>query len=108
MRTDGHVRPDLVLRVLPAGAQRVVEIFNCLVALAFCGGLAWLGWEIAAGSFEIDERSSTGLGFPLWLYYAALPTGSALMSVRYVIRLHRYCFRWDPARMTIGGTVLHE
>ena len=33
VRTDGHVRPDLVLRALPPGIQRWVEIFNCLVAL---------------------------------------------------------------------------
>jgi C4-dicarboxylate transporter DctQ subunit len=108
VRSDGHVRPDLVLRVLPVRVQRVVEIGNCLVALAFCGGLAWLGFEITSGSFEIDERSSTGLSFPLWLYYAALPTGAALMSMRYVIRLYRYCFRFDPATMTIGSTIHHE
>ncbi len=40
VRTDGHVRPDVVLRLLSPGAQRVLEVFNCLVALAFCGGLA--------------------------------------------------------------------
>src|ERR1700690_4498519 len=33
VRSDGHVRPDLVLRLLPASAQRWVEVFNCLVAL---------------------------------------------------------------------------
>jgi TRAP-type C4-dicarboxylate transport system permease small subunit len=38
----------------------------------------------------------------MWLYYAALPTGGALMSVRYLIRLHRYVFHFDPATMTIG------
>jgi TRAP-type C4-dicarboxylate transport system permease small subunit len=102
VRTDGHVRPDLVLRLLPARAQRVVEIGNCLVALAFCLGLTWLGFEIGATAFEFDDRSSTGLSFPMWIYCAALPTGAALMSARYVIRLHRYVFRFDPATMTIG------
>jgi len=28
------------------------------------------------------------------------------MSMRYIIRLHRYVFRFDPATMTIGG--VHE
>jgi TRAP-type C4-dicarboxylate transport system permease small subunit len=37
----------------------------------------------------------------MWLYYGALPVGAALMSVRYASRLWRYCFRFDPARMTI-------
>lgn len=103
VRTDGHVRPDLVLRVLPSGWQRVVEIFNCLVALAFCAGLVWLGFRIAFSAWTFDDRSSTGISFPMWIYYAALPTGGGLMSVRYVIRLYRFCFRYDPATMTIGG-----
>lgn len=102
VRTDGHVRPDLVLRLLPARGQRVAEIFNCLVALAFCVGLTWLGFEITQSSFDFDDRSSTGLSFPMWLYYAALPTGGGLMAMRYVIRLYRYVFRFDPATMTIG------
>lgn len=104
--TDGHVRPDLVLRVLPSRWQRWVEVFNCLVALTFCIGLAWLGYRIAAAAFIFDDRSSTGLSFPMWIYYAALPAGGALMSIRYVIRLWRYSFRYDPAKMTIG--VLHQ
>ncbi len=104
VRSDGHVRPDLVMRLLPPRWQRIIEIGNCLVALAFCVGLFWLGWDIASASFDLDERSSTGLAFPMWIYYAALPLGSLLMSVRYAIRLYRYCLRFDPATMTIGAT----
>ena len=46
VRTDGHVRPDLVLRLLPPGVQRWVEMFNCLVAIAFTFGMVWYGWEV--------------------------------------------------------------
>jgi TRAP-type C4-dicarboxylate transport system permease small subunit len=106
VRSDGHVRPDLVLRILKPRQQRIVEIGNCLVALAFCAGLAWFGWRITSSAYELDERSSTGLSFPMWIYYASLAVGASLISVRYVIRLHRYVFRFDPATMTIGG--IHE
>jgi C4-dicarboxylate transporter, DctQ subunit len=102
VRTDGHVRPDLVLRLLKPGAQRLVEIFNCLVALSFCCGLVWLGYRIAFSAFTFDDRSSTGLAFPMWIYYAALPTGGLLMAGRYLIRLYLFCFRFDPRSMAIG------
>ena len=102
VRTDGHVRPDIVLRLLPAQGQRWVEAFNCCAALAFCIGLLIFGTAITSGSFDLDERSSTGLEFPLWIYYAALPTGGALMTVRYLLRLWRYLFRFDPATMVIA------
>ena len=43
VRTDGHVRADLVLRAAPARIQRWMEVINCIAALAFCAGLAWYG-----------------------------------------------------------------
>ena len=107
VRTDGHVRPDLVLRLLPVRAQRWVEMFNCLVALLFCGGMVWYGWQIVQTALLLDERSSTDLQFPMWAYYLALPVGGALMLVRYAIRLWRYLVRYDPATMTVGHTI-HE
>jgi len=103
VRSDGHVRPDLVLRLLPARWQRRVEILNCIVALAFCLGLTWLGIRIAWSAYSFGDRSSTGLSFPMWIYYSALPAGGLLMSVRYIGRLYRFCFRYDPATMTIGA-----
>jgi len=102
VRTDGHVRPDLVLRLLKPGHQRWLEIFNCSVALVFCAGLVWYGWEIVDTSMLIDERSSTDLQFPMWIYYLALPVGGFLMGARYLIRLVRYVLYFDPATMTVG------
>jgi C4-dicarboxylate transporter DctQ subunit len=104
VRRDGHVRPDLVLRLLPPRWLRVTEIFNCLVAIVFCASLVWYGYEIVDTSLLIDETSSTDLQFPMWIYYLALPVGSALMLIRYVMRLVRFAFYFDPATMTVGQT----
>jgi C4-dicarboxylate transporter, DctQ subunit len=104
VRRDGHVRPDLVLRLLPPRWLRLTEIFNCLVAIVFCASLVWYGYEIVDTSLLIDETSSTDLQFPMWIYYLALPVGSALMLMRYVMRLVRFAFYFDPATMTVGQT----
>jgi C4-dicarboxylate transporter DctQ subunit len=108
VRGDGHVRPDLVLRLLRPGGQRWVEMFNCLVAIAFTLGMVWYGWQVVDGALLLDQRSSTDLQFPMWIYYTALPAGGFLMLVRYVIRLLRYAFLFDPATMAVGHSVLHE
>jgi C4-dicarboxylate transporter DctQ subunit len=105
VRADGHVRPDLVLRLVPPGGQRWLEAFNCVVALVFCGGMIWYGWQIVDTSLLLDERSSSGLQFPMWIYYLALPVGGLLMTVRYLIRLYRYVFRFDPRSMTVGHQI---
>jgi C4-dicarboxylate transporter DctQ subunit len=102
VRRDGHVRPDLVLRLLPPRYLRIVEIFNCLVAVVFCGALVWYGWQIVDTSLLIDETSSTDLQFPMWIYYLALPIGSALMLMRYLMRLVRFTLYFDPETMTVG------
>jgi C4-dicarboxylate transporter DctQ subunit len=106
VRTDGHVRPDLVLRLLRPGAQRWVEMFNCLVAIAFTSGMVWYGWQVVDTALLLDQRSSTDLQFPLWIYYAALPAGGLLMLIRYVIRLLRYAFLFDPATMSVGHSIV--
>ena len=108
VRRDGHVRPDLVLRLLSPRWLRIVEIFNCLVAIVFCGALVWYGWQIVDTSWMIDETSSTDLQFPMWLYYLALPVGSALMLLRYVLRLVRFTLYFDPETMTVGQMVRDE
>ena len=48
VRTDSHVRPDLVLNVVPARMARWMEVFNCLAAIVFCAALIWYGWQVVA------------------------------------------------------------
>jgi C4-dicarboxylate transporter DctQ subunit len=108
VRRDGHVRPDLVLRLLPVRAVRWVEMFNCLVAIVFTGILVWYGREIVDTALLIDERSSTDLQFPMWIYYVVLPIGSGLMFVRYVMRFVRFAWFFDPNTMAVGHMPSHE
>ncbi len=98
---DAHVRADLVLRLLPAKSQRPIEIFNIVVALVFSLVLAYFGVLAALDSWQMDERSITALRFPMWVYYAALPAGFALMALRYIRRLYLYLFRYDAETMSV-------
>ena len=108
VRNDGMVRPDLVLRLLKPGVQRWVEVCNCLVALAFTFGMIWYGWAVVGTALLLDQRSSSDLQFPMWIYYTALPTGGVLMFGRYLIRLTRYIFFFDPRTMSVGHSLAHE
>jgi C4-dicarboxylate transporter DctQ subunit len=108
VRLDAQVRPDLVLRLLRPGVQRWVEMFNCLVAIAFTFGMLWYGWTVVDTALLLDQRSSSDLQFPLWIYYTALPVGGALMLGRYIVRLVKYAFYFDPRTMTVGHIPVHE
>src|SRR5262249_32285671 len=54
-RTDSHVRPDLVLKLVPPGVARRMEMFNCVAGIVFCGALVWYGREIVELALAIDE-----------------------------------------------------
>src|SRR5215468_5053351 len=96
VKTDSHVRPDIVRNVVPPAVLRWLEVFNCAAAIVFCGALTWYGFEIVATARLIDERSASDLRFPMWIYYAALVAGGGLMSIRYAIRLVGVAASRDP------------
>jgi C4-dicarboxylate transporter DctQ subunit len=108
VRTDSHVRPDIVRTIVPAAVARWLEMFNCAAAIVFCGALTWYGWQIVATARAIDERSASDLRFPMWIYYAALLAGGALMSIRYAIRLVGIAMANDPNVMLPRHVAGHE
>lgn len=101
VREDGHVRADLLLRMMPPERQRWFEIANCGIATGFCLALAWYGYAATFDSYDMGERSNTALGFPLWIYYSALPVSAALMAIRYARRLWQFSFAFDPSTMEV-------
>ena len=60
VRTDSHVRPDLVLNVAPAKVKRWLEVFNSVAAIVFCAGFTWFGWQVA--SIALVHRRAQRLG----------------------------------------------
>jgi C4-dicarboxylate transporter DctQ subunit len=108
VQRNGHVRSDLVLRLLSPATQRVLEVFNCVVAIFFLVGLCWYGWQVVDTSLALDERSSSVLQFPMWIYYAALPTAGSLMSIRYFVRLVALLFFYDGSLLSAGHIPQHE
>ncbi|BBK30078.1 TRAP-type C4-dicarboxylate transport system permease small subunit [Stella humosa] len=84
-----HIRADLLLRALSPRQLRIVELINAIAAAGFCALLVWYGWEVVDIALLIDERSQTGISFPMWIYYLALPAGALLMLIAYVGVIHR-------------------
>ncbi len=96
-----HVRADIVVRHLPSGVQRVLELFNAAVGLLFCALVCKYAVDVVDFAYRMDERSESSMLFPLYLYYLGLPLGLGLMTVRYAIRIKRYLFDFDAATMTV-------
>lgn len=80
-----HVRADLLTNSLPPRPQAALEFLSFLCGAIFAALLTWYGFAVARDAWEFGDLSTTTLRFPMWIYYAALPVGTALMTVRYAI-----------------------
>lgn len=101
IREGRHVRADIVLHLLPPGAQRWLEVLALLVGLTFAGLLTYYGWLMVANAYDLGEKSESSLRLPLYIYYAALPVGTTLMIPPFLFRLYSFIFRFDPATMLV-------
>jgi C4-dicarboxylate transporter, DctQ subunit len=83
-----HVRADLVTNSLPRRYQAGLELLSFVCGAAFTMLLAWYGLAVARDAYEFGDLSTTTLRFPMWIYYACLPLGAALMSIRYLVLVY--------------------
>ncbi|MCC7166326.1 MAG: TRAP transporter small permease [Rhodospirillales bacterium] len=107
VREERHVRADLVVRLLAPAQQRWIEAVNSLAALIFCALLAGWGWAATEDARLLGERTVSTLHLPMWIYYLCLPTGCALMTLRYGQRLYRLLFAHEPDAF-LGRERSHE
>ncbi len=101
VREGRHIRADILLHLLPPGAQRVLEILSLIVALVFVLVMSWFGWGMIQNSLSLGEKSESSLKLPLYIYYMSLPVGMTLMIAPILKRLYDYIFAYDPATMAI-------
>jgi len=87
-RTNGHIRMDLLNRLMPAWARRAVEALYALIGIAVFALIAKkAGAEI--GYLKSIPVTTEFLGLPIWLYYTGIMILSALMVLMFASRLVR-------------------
>ena len=93
----GHVAATLIVERFSGKTRRILAIFNGLVALGFCVIVSYLGFRIVSAAYAFDERSLTALRFPVWIPYLSVAVGCTLVSLRYVLRVYRLVFSYQPS-----------
>ena len=95
----GHVAATLLVERFSRKTRRILAVFNGLVAVAFCVIVAILGYRIVSAAYVFDERSLTGLRFPLWIPYLSVAAGCTLVALRYALRVYRLVFSFEPSQI---------
>lgn len=101
VRDSRHIRADILLHLMPQWGQRVLEIVSLVAGLIFAAVLTGYGARMVWLAYDLGEKSESSAKFPLFLYYLALPVGTALMLFELVRRLYVYIFAYDAERMRI-------
>jgi len=65
-RNDGNFRVDMLVRILPAGVQEVLEILWRVAVAVVLLLLAWLSTTEAVHSTQMGEASFGTIAFPIW------------------------------------------
>jgi len=95
----GHVAATLLVERFPLKIRRILALFNGLIAFGFCVLIALFGYRIVTQAYLTDERSLTALRFPLWLPYLSVAAGCTLVALRYVLRIYRLIFQFQPSQI---------
>jgi TRAP-type mannitol/chloroaromatic compound transport system permease small subunit len=81
LRSNGHVRIDVLLPHLPARIRGVVD-FLALVSTGFMACLfAWKVWVLVLDSWQSGMRSSTYLLTPMWIPQGILGIGFSFLAI---------------------------
>lgn len=85
----GHVRVDTLLTFLPESLRFWLVIVACVLGIAVGLFLLWSGCIVVEEAYRWDERTTSSLRLPLWIYYLCLPAGACLIVFHLVARTWR-------------------
>jgi TRAP-type C4-dicarboxylate transport system permease small subunit len=85
LRTDAHVRIDVLLPHMPPRLRTLADRLAWLLMAGFAGLLAWRIWVLVEDSWETGIRSSTYLLMPLWVPQGILGVGFSLLALAAIV-----------------------
>jgi len=83
----GHVAIDALAHVLPPYLDRLRRRLADLLALVFCAFFAWKSWQLLGEAWEEGQTTPSSWGPPLWIPYACMTAGMALLAVQQLLQL---------------------
>ncbi|SMF25511.1 TRAP-type mannitol/chloroaromatic compound transport system, small permease component [Tistlia consotensis] len=89
LHLKGHVAMDVVRRLLPARAERLVELLNFPVIAAFCLILLWYAGPLALESWQYGETSFSAWNPQIWWTKATVPLALLLLLLQTVAEFVR-------------------
>jgi TRAP-type mannitol/chloroaromatic compound transport system permease small subunit len=100
LRTDAHVRIDVLLPYLPDRLRAVADFLGLVLMGFFAGLISWKIWALVLDSFESGIRSSTYLLTPQWIPEGILGIGFSLLTLASTAMAVSLLMEWMGAGAT--------
>jgi TRAP-type mannitol/chloroaromatic compound transport system permease small subunit len=100
LRTDAHVRIDVLLPYLPRRCRAFADFLAVALMGCFAGLVSWKIWALALDSFESGIRSSTYLLTPQWIPEGIVGIGFSLLTLASAVMAIAMVAEWRAGGAT--------
>ena len=97
LREQGHVRVDVVLRLMSPRAKAAIEVLACVVGALICLVVVAYGSYVTWGLWARHVATATVLEVPMAPIVVIVPLGTLLLLLEFCRRLAAVIQRWRTA-----------
>lgn len=89
LRTDSHIKINMVVRRLSPKRQLVLSRFISLLNLPVFVILSWRGWHIVLDNYRYDVLAATVISTPLYIPMLVIPLGFTILAMQGIVEVIR-------------------
>lgn len=86
LRSEGHVKIDLLVEVLPPNVQTVLHRTTSWVGALVCGLFFWFSATFTWETFETGEVLFRAVHVPKWIVLLVIPIGLLPLTLQFIRR----------------------
>lgn len=84
VRNKLHVGIDIIVMIVPQVLKKVLTALAQFLAAIFTAFITYYGFQTTVMVIETSQKSPAMM-LPMWIVYLAIPVGSALMTIRFLM-----------------------
>ena len=84
LKSGEHIRVNLLIRYLPAGPRRLIELWCCAFGAVGMAIFAWWAFDLVGQSYMFGDLSPGLLAMPFWIPQLGMALGASLMVVAFI------------------------
>ena len=88
VKESAHFRVEMFVNIFKGNTRKLFELFIIFAWFLLCLFMAWYGTKLTMFLIETDQTSSA-MEIHMYIPYASVPVGCAMMCVRLVIEIQK-------------------